>query len=62
MSFEKHSITLEEAKAIKMAANQLIAEAKAEEQKIEAKRPLNRVKLALRQFKSRFNFVIGSKR
>ncbi|MEJ7829092.1 MAG: hypothetical protein WKF91_12865 [Segetibacter sp.] len=57
-----HSITLEEAKALQMAANQLLEEAEAEEKRLFEKKPLQRVKLVLKQVTDRFNLVIGSKR
>ncbi|MEJ7828452.1 MAG: hypothetical protein WKF91_09660 [Segetibacter sp.] len=57
-----HSLTLEEAKALQMAANQLVEEAAAEEKRLFEKKPLQRVKLVLKQMKDRFNVVVSSKR
>jgi hypothetical protein len=61
MFVEKHSLTIEEAKALKMAANQLLAEAETEKKRLLEKKPSARINLALKQIKDRFKLALGSK-
>jgi hypothetical protein len=61
MALEKHSITIEEAKAFKMAATQMLEEAIAERKQLAEKKPSARFKLALKQIKDRFKLALSSK-
>jgi hypothetical protein len=61
MQFEKHSLTIEEAKALKMAANQLLAEAATAEKRLAEKKPSARIKIALKQITARFKIALSSK-
>jgi hypothetical protein len=60
MAFERHCLTLHEAKAIKMASTQLLAEAAAEEKRILEEKPLHRINLAIKQVTARFKIALSS--